>query len=203
MGNQKSDMSSKDRFLFIQGALRKAITQYKQSVFVNLVGGLAAIAIFAILAATAKERGAKGNALVLLILISLGFIMQWFSPLRYLNDFSELSGLTLLNISRDPLENLDILKVNPADSGQELERQLMEITEVLKKRYEREKALRSFSTRLATVTAIIVANLIIWLVFDEPVRALINAVVGIILTQGGLLISNNAATRAYNKLNLS
>lgn len=203
MKKQGGDMGSREYFLFAQDGLKKAAAQFKQSTFVNLAGGLAAITVFAILAATAKERGVRGNALVLIILISLGLLAQWVSPLRYLNDISELRGRAFFSINRDPLQNLDILEAEPADSEQELQKQLAEITEVLRKRCEREKDLRSLPIRFATLIAIVTANLIIWLVYDEPGLALINAVVGIILTQGGLLISNNAATRACRKLKLN
>ena len=162
------------------------------------------IAVFAVLVLIVKkpeaieEAKARGAEIGILILVSLGFLGMWISPLRGLKG----SGVGIggfLNLFHLPLKDR-IEELKDASGWSSSEERLRRAEESLDHQAEAEKEMRAWPNRLLSLAVITVIDLLIWLVAHNWEMALINQGIAMVVSQTHITMASTASLKALESL---
>lgn len=154
------------------------------------------IAVFVLLTLTTKKPEARGGNIGILILVSLGFIGMWISPLRGLKKTgADIAGF--LNLFHLPLmDRLDELK--DASRWSDSEGRLRQAEELLDHQAAAEREMRAWPNRLLSLAVITAIDLLIWLGWDNLTIALINQGIAMIISQTHITMAPTAALQLWD-----
>jgi hypothetical protein len=156
------------------------------------------IVLFAILVATVKKPEARGADIGILILVGLGYLGMWISPLRGLRSFDVSVG-GFFNLFHLPLQDrIGELKdegkwSNPIDRMRFAE-------ETLDLQAAAEKEMRAWPNRLLSLVVITVVDLLIWLVWHNLLMALINQGIAMVVSQTHITLASTISLKALESL---
>jgi hypothetical protein len=193
--NASGDVGKLDNIL---SALRESTDKTIKYFIGTLVFYLVLIAVFALLILIAEDPKARGADIGILILVSLGFLGEWISPLRGLRG-SGVGFAGFLNLFHLPLaDRLDELE----DEGRwnSPEERLHFAEELLEHQAAAEKEMGAWPNRLLSIVVITAIDLLIWLVWDNWIMALINQVIALVVSQIHINIAPNASLKALESL---
>ena len=157
---------------------------------------LVLIVLFTVLAVTAEKPEARGSNIGILILVGLGFLGMWISPLRGLKGTGVGIG-GFLNLFHLPLKDR-IQELKDAGRWSSPEERLRAAEELLEHQAAAEKEMRSWPNRLLSLAVITAVDLIIWLVWDALVMALINQGIAMVVSQTHITMAPTASLKAWN-----
>jgi hypothetical protein len=157
---------------------------------------LVLIVLFTVLAVTAEKPEARGGNIGILILVGLGFLGMWISPLRGLKGTGVGAG-GFLNLFHLPLKDR-IQELKGAGRWSSPEERLRAAEELLEHQAAAEKDTRSWPNRLLSLAVITAVDLIIWLVWDALVMALINQGIAMVVSQTHITMAPTASLKAWN-----
>ncbi|MBK5093710.1 MAG: hypothetical protein JJE48_09375 [Actinobacteria bacterium] len=152
------------------------------------------IAVFAVLVLTLTKPGDIG----ILVLVSLGFLGMWISPLRGLKG----SGVGIggfLSLFHLPLKGR-IEELKDASGWSSPEERLRRAEECLDHQAAAEKEMRAWPNRLLSLVVITVIDLLIWLWGGEWVMALINQCIAMVVSQAHITMASTASLKALESL---
>ncbi|MHB8780681.1 MAG: hypothetical protein ACYC55_04760 [Candidatus Geothermincolia bacterium] len=153
------------------------------------------IAVFTALTALATEPEAQGGNLGVLILVSLGFLGLWISPLRGLRG----GGLTLArfaNVFSLPLA-AQLAELDEAPEPSEGAKQAA-AGELLAHQAEAEREMRAWPNRLLSLAVITAVDLLMWLAWDAGLLALINQCVATVVSQAHISMAPTTSLRLFD-----
>jgi len=156
------------------------------------------IIAFIILTLTAEKGESQGANFGILILVSLGLLGQWISPLRGLKK----SGVSIggfFNLFHLPLKD-KLEELKDAGRWSSPEERLRAAEELLKHQADAEKEERAWPNRMLSLVVITVIDLIIWLAWDAWLMALINQGIAMIVSQTHITMAPTASLKAWNSL---
>lgn len=142
-----------------------------------------------LLGATGNEKGAAG---MILILVTLGWLGLFISPLRGLErgDFKPSIFWNLFHLPFS--DHVAAIAVAAPDQQLDLAEQM------LRERAKQERETRGVPNRALGIIVISIIDLIIWLVFKMWVLALINQIVGTIINTIVLSMAPTTAIKALS-----
>jgi len=156
------------------------------------------IALFIVLVLTVKKPEARGADIGILILVSLGYLGMWISPLRGLKGTDVGIG-GFLNLFHLPLGDR-IEELKDASRWSSAEERLRRAEESLDHQAAAEKEMRAWPNRLLSLVVITVIDLLIWLVWDNLTMALINQGIAMVVSQIHITIASTASLKALGSL---
>ncbi len=173
---------SGDRFEASLGVLEESAEKTRLYFIKSMIFYLALIVLIAlnlfIIANNSKDRG---FSIGVLILLGLGLAGIWISPLRGLRG----GGIKLsafFNLFHLPLQDrLEELK----DAGKWSDKSAREkrAEELIEQVAAEQKETRAWPNRTLSLTVVTIIDLLIWLVWKNPVSALINQVIASAISQ--------------------
>ncbi len=152
------------------------------------------IAVFVLLTITANKSEARWANFFILILVSLGFLGMWISPLRGLKKTGIGIG-GFLNLFHLPLKDR-IKSLEDASAWSDPEERLNRAEEFLKHQAAAEKEMRAWPNRLLSLTVITAIDLLVWLVADNWLVALINEFIAVVVSQAHITMAPTASIKA-------
>ncbi len=156
------------------------------------------ITLFVVLVLTVKKPEARGADIGILILVSLGYLGLWISPLRGLRG----SGVGIggfLNLFHLPLEDR-IEELKDASRWSNPEERLRRAEESLDHQAAAEKEHRAWPNRLLSLVVITIVDLLIWLVWDNLTMALINQGIAMVVSQTHISMASTVSLKALESL---
>lgn len=181
----------------VLSALRKSAvgtTRYFTGTFIFYV---VLIAAFSFLLATAEKPEVRGANIGILMLVCLGFLGMWISPLRGLKGSGVGIG-AFLNLFHLPLKDR-IAELENAGRWNSPEERLRFAGERLLHQAEAETEMRALPNRLLSIGVITVIDLLIWLVWDNLTMALINQGIGMVVSQVHITLAPTASLKASGR----
>jgi len=178
----------------ILAALQKSANKTVKYMIGTLIFYVVLIAAFIVLTVTADKPEARGANIGILILVSLGLLGMWISPLRGLKKTGVgIAGfLTLFHLPlKDRIEEL-----KDASRWGGPEERLHRAEEYLEHQAAAEKEMRAWPNRLLSLAGITVIDLLIWLVADAWLVALINQCIAMVISQTHITMAPTASLRA-------
>jgi len=159
------------------------------------------IAVFILLTLTTKKHEARGGNIGILILVSLGLLGMWISPLRGLKKSgADVAGF--LNLFHLPLtDRLD--ELTDASGWSNSEERLSHAEELLDHQAAAEKEMRAWPNRLLSLAVITAIDLLIWLGWDNLTIALINQGIAMVISQTHITMAPTASLKALEFLGKS
>jgi hypothetical protein len=165
----------------ILDTLQKSVDKTGKYFIGTLIFYIVLIAVFIVLVLMVKDPKARGANIGILILVGLGFLGMWISPLRGLKG----SGVGIggfLNLFHLPLaDRLDELKDEGMWSSRE--ERLRHAEELLDHQAAAEKETRAWPNRLLSLAVITIIDLLILLVWDNWLMAIINQCIAMVISQ--------------------
>lgn len=186
------------RLADIIAALEESIRKTRRYIIGTGIFYLVLIVVFLILVLTVKDPKARGADIGILILVSLGYLGMWISPLRGLRGtkFSISGFFLLLHLPlEDKLEELE-----DESRWSSPEERLRRAEEMLEHQAAAEKEHRAWPNRLLSLVVITIVDLLIWLVWDNWIMALVNQVIAIIVSQVHMSMGPTSAIKAQKAL---
>ncbi len=178
----------------IMAALRLSADKTARYFLGTFIFYVVLIAVFIVLTATAKEPEARGANIGILILVSLGYLGMWISPLRGLKG-SKVGISGFLNLFHLPLRDriAELEDESAWGSPEERERRALEYL-ALQAAAERE--MRAWPNRLLSLSVITVIDLLIWLLADAWLMAIINQCIAMVVSQTHISMAPTASVKA-------
>lgn len=180
------------------GALEESLRKTRRYQRGSAAFYLVLIAAFSVLVAVTEDPKGRGADIGILILVSLGFLGMWISPLRGLRG----NGFTVagfFNLFRLPLAGrLEELKDDAAWSGEN--ERLDRARELLERQAEAEKEMRAWPNRLLSLVVITVIDLLIWLVWDNWLMALVNQGIAMVVSQVHITWAPTPSLEAWKEM---
>lgn len=193
-GRGKVISENRNRLAFMENALEESAAKTYKWLAGSWVFYLLLMAVFLALFLIGETGGDKGFAAMVFVLNFLGFLGLWISPIRGIRGAdAKISGI--LDLFHLPLsDRLAELRADnlAADPGERLQR----AEELLREREAQERETRAWPNRLLGIVVITIIDLLVWLVWDEPVLALINQVAAMIINQIQITLAPTAAVKA-------
>jgi hypothetical protein len=174
-------------------ALQQSVEKTGKYFVGTLIFYLVLIAVFIMLVLMVEDTKARGANIGILILVSLGFLGMWISPLRGLRGSGVGVG-GFLNLFHLPLaDRLDELK--DAGMWSSPEERLKRAEELLDHQAAAEKETRAWPNRLLSLAVITIIDLLIWLVWDNWAIALINQGIAMLISQTHITMAPTASLK--------
>jgi len=178
------------KMAFVVDALQQSVDKSVKWMLASWVFYVALMAVFVFLALLSSEADFKGFAAMVALLGFLGLLGLWISPLR---------GLRGADIGIAGF--LDVFYIPISDRIGELKTESGAI-KLLEEREGHEREIRAWPNRLLSIAVITVIDLLIWLIWKLPVMALINQIVGMIVSQVHISLAPTSAIRGGRVSNI-
>ena len=182
----------------ILAALQKSADKTVKYITGTFVFYVLLIVLFVVLVLTVKKPEAKGADIGILILVSLGYLGLWITPLRGLRG----SGMGIggfFNLFHLPLQDR-IEELKDTSRWSSSEERLRRAEEVLEHQAAAEKEHRAWPNRLLSLVVITIVDLLIWLVWDNLTMALINQGIAMVVSQTHISMAPTASLKALESL---
>lgn len=182
----------------ILGALRESadkIIRYfaKTAIFYSVLIIFMGLSLY--VASEAKDRGFY---IGVLILLGLGMLGMWISPLRGLRAFKVSAG-GFFNLGHLALRD-GLAELEDAGRWGGAEERLRRAEEVLEHQAAAEKEERAWPNRALSLVVITIIDLLIWLVWKNGVMALVNQGIAMVVSQVHISLAPNASLKAWKAL---
>jgi hypothetical protein len=197
MASEELVTTEGDRLQAILDALEECVRKTTRYFTGSCIFYLVLIGVFLGASLTATETKARGADIGILILVTLGWLGMWISPLRGLKGIKVTLG-GFFNLFYPPLKD-QLEELKDASRWSDRAERLRRAEAVLQHQAEAEEEMRALPNRILSLVVITVIDLLIWLVWKNGVMALINQGIGMIVSQVHITLAPTTAIKALGK----